>query len=209
MSSAEKLPRTPYSLAAAAKAADDFFMSSSPIQETMRRLHRALSDLGVAYAIAGAMAANAHGHRRTTVDVDILIRLDDLLRFKEEYVGLGWADKFEGSKGFKDAVTGVPVYVLIVGQFPGDGKPKPVSFPEPERHVIVDAEGLPYLDLPTLIELKLASAMTTVHRPRDYDDVIRLIAVNSLPVDFADRLNPYVADRFRELWQAAQIVEGY
>ena len=41
------------------------------------------------------------------------------------------------------------------------------------------------------------------------DDVIQLIRINQLPVEHADKLNPYVADRFRELWQSAQIDDDY
>ncbi len=70
-------------------------------------------------------------------------------------------------------------------------------------------EASPIVRLETLLELKLASGMTTSHRPRDLDDVIQLIRANRLPLDFVERLNPYVAAKFRELWQAAQVVEDY
>ena len=165
--------------------------------------------MNIPFAIAGAMAANAHGHRRTTADVDILIRLEDLQRFKEKHIGLGWTNKFEGSKNFRDAVHDVNVDVLIVGQFPGDGLPKPVAFPEPEKVAEFDQQGIPYVSLNTLLELKLASGMTAEHRPRDFDDVIQLIRVNELPRQHADGLNPYVADKFHDLWNAAQVEEDY
>ena len=38
-------------------------------------------------------------------------------------------------------------------------------------------DGIPYVSLKTLMELKLACGMTTAHRPRDFDDVIQLIRV--------------------------------
>ena len=47
--------------------------------------------------------------------------------------------------------------------------------------------------------------MNAPHRPRDLDDVIQLIRVNHLPRNYADSLNPYVADRFLAMWDAAQI----
>jgi len=46
-----------------AKRVDAFMMDRSPIHDTMRRLAKALNDLKIPFAIAGAMAANAHGHR--------------------------------------------------------------------------------------------------------------------------------------------------
>ncbi len=173
----------------------------------MQCLVKLLGEMEIPFAIAGAMAANAHGHLRTTADVGILVRREDLDRFKQQHLGLGWVDKFEGSKNFHDAVCNVNINALIVGQYPGDGLPKPVVFPPPEVVAEVDEDGIPYVSLKTLLELKLASGMTTAHRPRDFDDVIQLIRVNQLPADYADTLNPYVANKFRELWQAAQVNE--
>ena len=85
------------SILVVAKRANKFFMEASPIHETMRRLSKTFTEIQVSFAIAGAMAANAHGHKRTKSDVDILISREDLLRFKERWIGLGWVDKFEGS----------------------------------------------------------------------------------------------------------------
>jgi predicted nucleotidyltransferase len=192
-----------------AKRADQFFMETSPIHETMRRLSKTLQEMNIAFAIAGAMAANAHGHKRTTSDVDILIRREDLKRFKDRWIGIGWLDKFEGSKNFRDVVTNVNVDVLVVGEFPGDGLPKPISFPEPESVTEAREEGIPFLTLRALIELKLASGMTAAHRPRDLDDVIQLIRINKLGPEYKDSLNSYVANRFVDLWNAAQVNEEY
>ncbi|MBI2478708.1 MAG: hypothetical protein HYV60_08775 [Planctomycetia bacterium] len=163
----------------------------------------------IPFAIAGAMAANAHGHKRTTADVGILIRREDLQRFKAKHLGLGWVDKFEGSKNFRDAVSNVSIDALIAGEFPGDGLPKPVSFPMPESVVVYLEEGIPYISLPTLLELKTASGMTAAHRLQDMADVIQLIKANQLSLEYAEQLNPYVQEKYRELWQAAQVDEEY
>jgi hypothetical protein len=192
-----------------AKRVDDFMMERSPIHDTMRRLAKALNELEIPFVIAGAMAANAHGHRRTTGDVDVLMRREDLARFKETFIGLGWLDLFEGSKGFKDTTNGVKVDILIVGDYPGDGKPKPVSFPAPETVREIRGESLPFLNLKSLLELKIASGMTAPHRPRDLDDTIQLIRVNRLPLNYAEQLNPFVRPKFEELWQSAQVIEDY
>lgn len=192
-----------------AKRVDAFMMDRSPVHDTMRRLAKAFSDLGIPFAIAGAMAANAHGHRRTTADVDVLLRREDLARFKECWIGRGWVDLFEGSKGFKDTLNGVKVDVLIVGDYPGDGKPKPISFPPPESVREVRDDSLPFLSLKSLLELKIASGMTAPHRLQDLADAIQLIRVNALPEKYADQLNPFVHEKFVELWQSAQISEDY
>ena len=192
-----------------AKRVDAFMMERSPVHDTMRRLARAFNDLDIAFAIAGAMAANAHGHRRTTADVNVLVRREDLTRFKDCWIGRGWVDLFEGSKGFKDTLNGVKVDVLIVGDYPGDGKPKPVSFPNPESVREVHDESLPYLNLKSLLELKISSGMTAPHRLQDLADAIQLIRINALPQDYSGQLNAFVREKFIELWQSAQISEDY
>ncbi len=192
-----------------AKRVDAFFMEKSPIHETMQRLAAALKEMNIPFAIAGAMAANAHGHKRTTADVDVLMRRSDLNRFRERWIGLGWADKFAGSKGFRDTQNNVTVDVLIVGDYPGDGLPKPVAFPEPETVAEFREDLMPYISLVSLIELKLASAMTAAHRLQDFADVIQLIRANSLPREYGDTLNPYVREKFLEMWQSAQVEEDY
>jgi hypothetical protein len=62
----------PKSIWDVARRADQFFMEASPIHETMRRLSRILDDMRIPFAIAGAMAANAHGHKRTAADAGTL-----------------------------------------------------------------------------------------------------------------------------------------
>lgn len=101
-------------------------------------------------------AANAHGHKRTTSDADILIRREDRWRFKQRHPALGWVDKFEGSKNFRDSASNVNVDALTVGEYPGDGLPKPAVLLPPEAVGEPDAEGLSFLSLQTLLELKLA-----------------------------------------------------
>jgi hypothetical protein len=58
-------------------------------------------------------------------------------------------------------------------------------------------------------KLKLASGMTAPHRPRDLDDVIQLIRANQLARNYADQLDPYVAGKYAELWEAAQYRDDY
>ena len=188
---------------------DVFFMEQSPIHKAMRRLADALQEMNIPFAIAGAMAANAHGHKRTTADVDVLMRAEDLQRFKQRWIGRGWTDNFAGSKGFRDAQHNVKIDVLITGQYPGDGLPKPVVFPEPETVSEILDESIPFVSLRTLIELKLASGMSASHRLQDLSDVMQLIRANKLSREYAASLNAYVRDKFFEMWQAAQVDDDY
>jgi hypothetical protein len=56
----------------------------------------------------------------------------------------------------------------------------------------------------SLIEIKLASGMTAPSRLRDLADVLELIKTLNLPLELADKLNPYVQEKFRELWRGAR-----
>src|SRR5215210_2786199 len=58
-----------------------FFQGTDPVHETMRRVSTKLESAGIAYAIVGGMAVNAHGYRRTTGDVDFLLTADGFSAF--------------------------------------------------------------------------------------------------------------------------------
>jgi hypothetical protein len=162
-----------------------------------------LGELEIPYAIVGALSLNAYGYQRTTSDVDVLLRREDLESFKKSYLGRGYVEKFPGSKGMRDATENVDIDVLLTGDYPGDGKEKPIAFPDPAV-AAVRGDRFSLLPLPTLLELKLASGMTAPHRLRDLADVIELIRINGLGEDLAGSLHPYVREKFHELWRAAQ-----
>ena len=89
---------------------------------------------------------------------------------------------------------------VICGEFPGDGKQKPVAFPDPES-VSIEIEGLRVMTLDKLIEIKLASGMTARGRLQDLADVQRLILQHRLDETFAQQLDPYVREKYLELLQ--------
>ena len=186
--------------AAAIREASRFFMQQDPVYESLRDIGKRLAEIGVPYAVLGGMALVAHGYRRTTEDVDILVTQDGLERAHEKLVGLGYLPVFEKSKNLRDTRTGVRIELIAAGGYPGDGKPKPVAFPHPDN-VAVEIDGVRYVNLPTLVELKLASGMTSPGRLRDLADVQEMIRTLKLSEDFAEQLDPYVQGKFRELSQ--------
>ncbi len=178
-------------------------MKQDAVHKSLYRIAKRLDDLGIPYAVAGGMALVAHGYIRTTDDVDILVSPDSLDRIHENLAGLGYLPVFQGSRNLRDTQSGVRTEFLLTGQFPGDGKPKPVAFPDPAA-VAVEKDGIRYVNLKCLIELKLASGMTNPARAKDIGDAQELIRVLNLPADFADQLNPFVQQRYAELWTALQ-----
>ena len=174
-------------------------MGTSEVHIAADRLVKKLEELGIPYAICGALAVNAHGHHRTTDDIDVVLTSDGLEHFKERAIGLGWLDRFTGSRGVKDTERGVPIDFLLTGRLPGDGSDHGVRFPDP-ADCAIEHQGKRYVALGKLIELKIAAALTRPDRPRDFDDVIQLIRKNALGEHFADALHPYVQPKYRELW---------
>lgn len=144
------------------------------------------------------MALVAHGYRRTTEDVDILITPDGLESVHRSLVGPGYPPVHEESRHLRDTRTGVRIEFILTGQYPGDGKNKPVAFPDPDA-VAVTIDDIRYAGLSALIEMKLASGMTNRGRLRDLADVQELIRVLGLADGYADELHPFVREEFLAL----------
>lgn len=175
------------------------FMGASEVTKTLQRITTKLGELDIDYAVAGGMAMIAHGYMRFTDDVDILVTREDLDRLHQAVDGLGWVRPFSTSKNLRDANSGVKIEFLLSGDFPGDGRPKPVAFPRPSD-VATEIQGIKYLDVGTLINLKLASFMTGgVDRAKDQSDVVELMKARGLSFELVEKVHPYVRDQYREL----------
>lgn len=177
----------------------DFFRGKGMINNTLRRLADDLEKHGIDYSLIGAAALNRHGYQRFTVDIDLLMSPEGLQKFQDELVGLGYRPAFEGAKKkFRSTQENVPIEIIVTGEYPGDGKPKPVRFHDPQENFVI-IDGVKTVNLETLINLKLASGMTAPDRLKDLADVQELIKIKELNESFADRLNPFVRDKFIEL----------
>jgi hypothetical protein len=183
--------------------AGDFYMKKGIVFETMRRLAKQLEGEGIDYAIIGGMALAAHGYVRMTLDVDVLLTPEGLARFREKLVGPAYVAGFPGAvKSFRDTETNVKIEVITTGEFPGDGLPKPVSFPDPASYAI-EEDSVSVINLEKLVELKLASGLSAGNRLRDLADVQDLIMVLKLPLELTDSLDPSVRPEYRRIWLAA------
>ncbi len=178
-------------------------MGASSVHAALHALVRRLDDLHIPFAIVGAMALNEYGHRRATVDIDVLLTAEGLARFKREWLGRGYVERFEGSRGVRDAEHEVPIDFLIAGEYPGDGKPKDVRFPDPAAEAVRE-DRIPLLPLVRFLELKLASGLSAPHRLQDLADVLALTRTLALEESMADLLAPSVREKYRELWRAAR-----
>jgi len=181
-----------------------YFMGEGTLNKTLTRLSADLEEHGIDYAVIGAVALLAHGYPRFTEDIDLVMTADGLRKFHDELVGLDYVPAFPGArKRLKSTVDGVSIEVMTTGEYPGDGKPKPVSMPDPDK-ASTEIDGIRFVTLEKLIELKLASGISAADRLKDLADVQELIKIRKLDAEFALKLNPYVREKYRELEAAVR-----
>jgi hypothetical protein len=182
---------------------EQFFRGKDQVHKTLRRLVKGLEKARIAYAVLGGMALNAHRYRRVTTDVDVLLTTDGFEEFTRRFVGKGYEQVEGRPRRFTDRKNGVRLDVLLTGLYPGSGQPGPVAFPDPGQ-VSERIEGIDYVDLPTLIQLKLAA-----RRWRDFADVVELIRHNNLEESFQDRLHPSVRGDYVECLEEKRREDEY
>ncbi len=141
-----------------------FFSGTGMLNDALSRLVRDLDRSEIDYAVIGAIALNQHGYRRFTEDIDLLMTREGLETFREKLIGMGYRPAFEGAKKkFRTTEENIPVKIITSGEFPGDGLPKPVVFPEPLAASEM-IENVRTVSLLKLIELKLASGISAPDR---------------------------------------------
>jgi hypothetical protein len=153
--------------------------------------------------VLGGMALSAHRYRRATTDVDVLLTTDGLAAFREKFLAKSYNQAPRRPRRFVDLKSGVIIDILVAGRFPGSGAPGPVVFPEPSA-VAQEIEGIRYVNLPTLIDLKLAAC-----RWRDFADVVELIRFNELDESFLPRLHVSTQPNFIECLEEKRREDEY
>jgi hypothetical protein len=188
------------------REASAYFAGGGELRSSLRRLAERLEQEGIPYALLGCLALGEHGYPRMTEGIDVLLTPAGLDLFRERCVGRGYRPAFAGAlKTFRDTETGARIEFLTAGEFPGDGLPKPVAFPDPTTPGVSETRtGVRVISLDKLIELELASGLSAPHRLRDLADVQDLIVRLQLPFDFDDKLDPSVRSEYRRLWRLAQ-----
>src|SRR6266849_447235 len=185
-----------------------YFVGEGKLNNALVRLVADLKEHRIDYLVIGAIALMAYGYPRFTEDIDLILDSNGLDRFHHELVGLEYSPAFQGArKRLRSTLDGTPIEIIAAGEYPGDGKPKPVKFPNPYE-TSVEIDGVRFPTLEKLIELKLASGMTAPDRLKDLADVQELIKIRGLSKDFADKLNPYVRKEYLSLLEAVRRGSG-
>src|SRR6266576_2599740 len=75
-----------------------YFMGGGSVNKTLERLASDLKGHNIDYVVIGAVALLAHGYRRFTEDIDLVMTQEGLEKFHRELVGLGYAPAFPQAK---------------------------------------------------------------------------------------------------------------
>jgi hypothetical protein len=193
----------PFSFWQRLKEIDMFFQGKDPVHQTMRRVVKRLEKANIPYAVVGGMAVNAHHHRRTTDDVDILLTPEGFAAFRSLIVPGNYENLPGRARRFVDRKNEVRLDILVTGLFPGSGKPGPFAYPDPAQ-VSEPIGKIRVVDLITLVQLKLAA-----RRHQDFADVVNLISANNLDEAFAERLDPSVRRDYIECLEEKRREDEY
>lgn len=179
---------------------DRVVSAAEKVRDRLLRATGALGQAGFEYAVAGETAVAAWVARvdesatRTTRDVDILLRRDDLPAARIALEAAGF--EYRHSSGLDlfldgpDAKARDAVHVVFAGEFVRAGE----ALPNPEVGESVDAGGYRVLDLPALVRIKL-----TAFRDKDRTHLRDLIDVGLVDRDWCDRFPETLNSRLRIL----------
>jgi hypothetical protein len=197
------IPERSFSFIRRLKEISMFFAGKDEVHKTLRRIVKRLEKAGIAYAVMGGMAVNAHKYQRTTGDVDVLLTPEGLEEFRKRYVRKNYLPQEGHSRRFLDRVNNIQVDCLVTGRFPGSGQPGPIAFPDPDD-VAEEIGKIRVINLVTLVQLKLAA-----RRHRDFGDVVELIRFNNLDESFADLLHSSVRQDYIECLEEKRREDEY
>jgi len=170
------------------------------VRERLLRATKALSDAGIAYAVAGGNAVGAWVTRvdesavRNTQDVDILIRRADLEAVKTALAKAGFVYRHAASMDmFLDgpkAKARDAVHIIFAGEKVRPEEP----IANPDVTESEPAEAYQILTLEALVRIKL-----TAFRDKDRVHLRDLIDVGLIDAGWRQRFPPQLADRLQQL----------
>jgi hypothetical protein len=181
-----------------------FQQGKDPANVSLRRLIGRLKRADIAFAVMGGLAVYAHGYRRFTDDVDILLTPQGLAEFRRRFVLKNYEPVEGRPRRFVDKQNQVTVDFLLTGLHPGLAPfTGPITFPDPEA-VRQEINSVPYVNFATLIQLKLAARCH-----QDFADVVNLISANRLDESFLDHLHPSLRPDFIECLEEKRRQDEY
>lgn len=179
----------------------------SCVVDRARRFCAALDASGIPYAVCGGMSVMAWvstrdaGYARTTKDVDVLMRREDLPRAADALRPLGFVFvEVNGVPMFLDGPDGTPkhaVHVVLADE--RFSRHEAISSPPlgtPQRDA---PSGWARVPLAILLEMKLLAM-----RPHDIAHIGDLLRVGLIDRSWRDRVRPELRERFDRAYDEAE-----
>ncbi len=175
-------------------------MAAEKVKERLSRATRALDSAGVRYAVAGGNAVAEWVGRvdedavRTTRDVDLLVRRDDLPKVRAVLEAAGFVyHQVLNVETFIDGPQGKPsggVHLL----FAGEKLRQSDDFPLPDLDQSERAVQFQVANLEALVQMKLMA-----YRRKDQVHLLDLLGVGLLDASWPARLPPPLGARLQQL----------
>lgn len=171
------------------------------VKERLFRATGALERDGIPYAVAGGNAVASWVSRvdvdaaRSTVDVNILVRREDLDTIKRSLASVGFIHRHAGGLDmFLDGPDGRPrsgIHLIFADEKVRDDEP--AANPSVTQHEI--AEGsYRVLSLEALVQIKL-----TAFRDKDRTHLRDFIELGLVDASWVEKLTPVLAQRLQQL----------
>jgi hypothetical protein len=177
----------------------EFLFGDDRIVRTLNRLARRLRSLGIHYAVTGDLACVIYGQASTMGQVEVLLTADGFDKVSRYLVDDGYVLAPDSKRAIIDQETSMKIHVVLTGEHPSH-RATMVTYPKPAGREI---EGVKYLNLSDLIEMKLAAGMAPAGM-RHLGDVVDLIRARRLSAQFRELLNESVRGEYDRLWSAVQ-----
>jgi len=170
------------------------------VRERLLRATSALNEAGVPYAVVGGNAVASwvatvdEGAVRTTRDIDLLVRRDDLPAITAALEPVGFVrDELLDVVMFRDGAEGKPseaIHLLFAGETIRPDHP----LPAPEIQTVEDPAKFRVITLDSLVVMKLLS-----NRDKDRTHLRDLIGVRLVDASWLAKVPPELADRLKAI----------
>src|SRR3984957_2716009 len=85
------------------------FDENNQVHKTLKQITSRLNELEIPYAVVGGMAMFAHGFRRFTENVDLLVTQEGMNQIIQNLEGLGYVQPAGTKTKLRDTQTGVRI----------------------------------------------------------------------------------------------------
>ena len=174
------------------------FMESfiSDLKDSLIKITMIFKDKGIRFTVIGGASLSKYGYARMTEDIDLLVHKDDRSKIKDLPIGYIRELSNGSAKVFSLHEPKTKIEIIYSGERAGDSRG--IEYIDPSK-ISVEEDGIPYIDLKSLIMYKLCAGIYG-KRLKDFADVQELIVRNKLKRNFADKFRSDLKQKYIEIF---------